>query len=197
MKSTQLKISLPYSLGIVALLSLLMIITRGTHFSSFNELPSASIAVFFLAGMYLRTIKSYWFFYLLSIVIDLSSSYYRGSFGDCLTTAYPALAFSYGVMFAVGYYAKPNWIQQHIVVNVIKLSIALFIASSIAFLISNGSYYVFSGHFAELSWSEYSARVNKYYVNSISNPIFYIAGAMMIDWAISLLFNEKTETQLT
>ena len=197
MKSEESQNSLPYFLGIIALLSLLMIATRGSHFSTFNNLPSASNGVFFLAGMFLRNVKSYWFLYILSITIDLVSSYYRGSFGDCLTTAYPALAISYAVMFTFGYYAKPDWSKQNIVINIIKVGVALFIGSSIAFLISNGSFYALSGHFADLSWAEYTSRVNKYYFNSISNPIFYASSAIVIDWAISRLYNHKVETQLT
>ena len=197
MKSEELQKPLFYFIGIVALLSLLMIATRGSHFTAFNTLPSASIGVFFLAGMFLRTVKSYWFFYILSITIDLVSSYYRGSFGDCLTTAYPALAISYAVMFAFGYYAKPDWLKQNIVINIVKVGAALFLGSSIAFFISNGSFYALSGHFTDLSWAEYTSRVNKYYFNSISNPIFYATSAIVIDWGISRLYNHKVEAQLT
>jgi len=197
MKSEKLNNSLLYFLGIFSLLSLLMIATRGNHFSTLNNLPSASTAVFFLAGMYLRNIKSFWFFYLLSITIDLTSSYFRGSFGDCLTTAYPALVFSYGVMFAIGRYARPNWTQQNSGITVIEIAFHLMSASSIAFFISNGSYYVFSGHFTDLSWAEYSIRVNKHFFNSVSNPIFYAASAILIDWAISHLFRNEPERQST
>lgn len=195
MKSEELKTSLLYFLGIISLLSLLMIATRGNHFSTLNNLPSASTAVFFLAGMYLRNVKSFWFFYILSITIDLTSSYFRGSFGDCLTTAYPALAFSYGVMFAIGRYARPDWTQQNAGITFFEIALLLLGASSIAFFISNGSYYVFSGHFTDLSWVEYSTRVSKYFFNSVSNPIFYAASAILIDWAVSRLFRNEPERQ--
>jgi hypothetical protein len=195
MKSEELKSSILYFLGIFSLLSLLMIATRGNHFSTLNNLPSASTAVFFLAGMYLRNAKSFWFFYLLSITIDLASSYFRGSFGDCLTTAYPALAFSYGVMFVIGRYARPNWTQQNSMITIFEITLLLLGASSIAFFISNGSYYVFSGHFTDLSWAEYSTRLSKYFFNSVSNPIFYAVSAILIDWGISRLFRNEQERQ--
>lgn len=191
MKSTNEKYPLTMLASIGLLLTFLMLITRGNHFTTFNELPSASIAVFFLAGMYLRAISSFWFFYLLTITIDLSSSYFRGSFGDCLTTSYPALAFSYATMFALGFYAKANWSAHATITNVAKVALALFVASSIAFFISNGSYYTLSGNFPNLSWAEYATRVDKYYVKSISNPIFYVTTAIIIDWVISHFFFEK------
>jgi hypothetical protein len=191
MKSDQQKLPFNLFVAVLAILTLLMLATRTHHFSSFNHLPSASIAIFFLAGMYLRNIKAFWFFYILTLTVDLASSYYRGQFGDCITTSYPALVLSYGVMFTVGYYTRPNWQQSDWHVNIIKVALALLVASSIAFFISNGSYYVLSGKFPELSWAEYATRVDKYFFKSISNPIFYVTSAMVIDLTISRLFVDK------
>ncbi len=194
MKSTATKYPLSILASIFLLLAFLMITTRGNHFSTFNDLPSASTAIFFLAGMYLRSIKSFWFFYLLSITIDLSSSYFRGSFGDCITASYPALAFSYAAMFAVGFYVKADWAKQQLLLNLAKITLGLALASSVAFLISNGSYYVLSGKFNPLSLAEYAARVDKYYLKSISNPLFYVGAAIVTDWVISHFFTQKTMT---
>lgn len=191
MKSTYQKSSINLFFTIFALLTLLMLATRTHHFSSLNHLPSASIAVFFLAGMYLRNVKSFWFFYVLSITIDLASSYYRGQFGDCITVSYPALFFSYGVMFTIGLYAKPNWESTAWKLNIVKVAIALLVASSIAFFISNGSYYTLSGKFPVLSWAEYTTRVDKYFFKSISNPIFYVVSAIVIDYTLSHFFADK------
>lgn len=190
MKSSTIKSPLSLLIAIFALLTFLMLATRTHHFSAFNQLPSASIAIFFLAGMYLRSIKSFWFFYILSIVIDLSSSYFRGQLGDCLTASYPALAFSYAAMFAAGFYSRPAWLEKNAMINMAKVACALFVASSIAFAISNGSYYLFSGKF-EPSWAEYTLRVDKYYYKSISNPVFYVIGAMVIDAVINFAFPSK------
>lgn len=174
-----------------------MLATRSHHFSSLNHLPSASIAIFFLAGMYLRNIKAFWFFYILTLTIDLASSYYRGQFGDCITTSYPALVLSYAAMFTAGLYTRPNWQQSTWQVNIVKVALGLFMASSIAFFISNGSYYAFSGKFPDLSWAEYASRVDKYYFKSISNPIFYVISAMVIDFTLSHFFTGKVRPHLS
>ena len=191
MKADLQKLPINLFVAVLAILSFLMLATRTHHFSSFNHLPSASIAIFFLAGMYLRNIKAFWFFYILTLTIDLASSYYRGQFGDCITTSYPALVLSYGVMFTVGYYTRPNWQRSAWQINIVKVALALFIASSIAFFISNGSYYALSGKFPELSWAEYATRVDKYYFKSISNPIFYVISAIVIDFTLSHFFADK------
>jgi hypothetical protein len=191
MKSVNPKNNVSLLLAVFALLTLLMLATRTHHFASLNNLPSASIAIFFLAGMYLRKTSAFWFFYVLSITIDLASSYYRGQFGNCITTSYPALVLSYGAMFVVGYYSKPKWQETSWQINIIKVALALFIASSIAFFISNGSYYVLSGKFPDLSWAEYTTRVDKYYFRSISNPVFYVISAVVIDFTVSHFFTDK------
>lgn len=192
MKSVNQKTRLSLFVAILATLTLLMLATRTHHFASLNHLPSASIAIFFLAGMYLRNIKAFWFFYILTLTIDLVSSYYRGQFGDCITTSYPALVVSYAVMFTIGFYTRPNWQKSAWQVNIIKVALALFIASSIAFFISNGSYYALSGKFPVLSWAEYATRVDKYFFKSISNPVFYVISAIVIDFTLSHFFVDKT-----
>lgn len=191
MKLTTTKSPLALIFTVFAILTFLMIATRGHHFSTFSQLPSASTAIFFIAGMYLRNIKSFWFFYILSIAIDLTSSYIRGEFGSCLTVSYPALAISYAVMFTAGYYSRANWHMHSALFNIAKVLLALVIASSIAFFISNGSYYAFSGNFTQLSWAEYTTRVAKYYLRSFSNPIFYVVSAIVIDWTISKFLTTK------
>jgi hypothetical protein len=191
MKSVNQKSPISILLVVFAVLTLLMLATRTHHFASFNSLPSASIAIFFLAGMFLRNMKAFWFFYVLSVTIDLGSSYYRGQFGDCITTSYPALVLSYGVMFIIGFYARPNWQKNNWQINIIKVALALFVASSVAFFISNGSYYTLSGKFPDLSWTEYATRVDKYFFKSISNPTFYVLSAIVIDFIVSHFFADK------
>ncbi|ASP48792.1 hypothetical protein [Cognaticolwellia beringensis] len=191
MKSVNQKLPMSLLIAVLAVLTLLMLATRTHHFASFNHLPSASIAIFFLAGMYLRNIKAFWFFYILTLTVDLGSSYYRGQFGDCITTSYPALVLSYAAMFTAGYFTRPNWEKNIWQTNVVKIAAALFVASSIAFFISNGSYYAFSGNFPDLSWAEYTSRVDKYYLKSIYNPVFYVISAIVIDFTLSHFFVNK------
>ncbi len=191
MKSVKLPQSVSITLALFVLLTLLMVATRGHHFATFNHLPSASTAIFFIAGIYLRQVKAFWFFYLLTIALDLGASYYRGQFGDCLTVSYPALVFSYGAMFAVGYWVKPGWQQRNFALAVSKVMAGLFIASSLAFFISNGSYYAFSGNFSPLSWSEYLTRVERYYPNAIARPVLYVAIAVAIDFVVSRLLRQQ------
>lgn len=174
-------------LAIGSLLLVLMVMTRGNHFMSSVNLPSASIAVFFLAGLYLSRISAFWFFYITSIVIDLSVSYSKGDFGSCITNTYPLLAFSYGAVFYAGRLLSVSVATGLSTTLALKTLLVLFIGTSVAFVISNGSYYWFSGNYVEPNWQEYTARFAKYYPSYILRPLYYVVPALLIHWTFSTI----------
>lgn len=174
------------------LLLLLMIMTRGNHFISSVNLPSASIAVFFLAGLYLFKLRAFWFFYIASIVIDLSVTYAQGDFGSCITNTYPLLAFSYGIVFYGGRLMHQGLCEKFSLALALKSIVFLVLATNIAFIISNGSYYWFSGAYADPNWSEYVARFAKYYPSYIQKPMYYVLPALLIHFAF---FSIKAKQQ--
>ena len=165
---------------IFIILSVLMIMTRPYHFSSALHLPSASLAVFFLGGFFLKTNKTFWGFFALSVSIDLASSYARGAFGDCITVSYPFLVVGYFALWQTGKWCFFNVAQVNIALAIAKNLAGLFIASSVAFFTSNASYYLISGKFPDLSWLQYSGRVAKYYLPYIQSPFLYVAVALAI-----------------
>jgi hypothetical protein len=171
---------------IVVILSVLMIMTRPYHFASALHLPSASLAVFFLGGFFLKTNKTFWGFFALSVSIDLASSYARGAFGDCITVSYPFLVVGYFALWQTGKWCFFNEDQKNIALGVTKNIVGLFIASSIAFFTSNASYYFISGKFPDLSWMQYSTRVAKYYFPYIQSPFLYV----ILGLAIYCIFSQ-------
>jgi hypothetical protein len=48
------------------------------------------------------------------------------------------------------------------------------LATSAAFAISNGSFYVLSGRYTDLSWGQYFARVAQYYPPYVSSAVLYM-----------------------
>ena len=54
-------------------LTLLMLTTRGQHLAAVGFLPDASWAVFFLAGVYLRSSWAFWGANALAVVLDLAA----------------------------------------------------------------------------------------------------------------------------
>ncbi|MDO9269876.1 MAG: hypothetical protein Q7T96_12295, partial [Methylobacter sp.] len=48
------------------------------------------------------------------------------------------------------------------------------LAASAAFVISNGSFYLLSGRYPDLSWGQYIARVAQYYPPYVSSALIYM-----------------------
>lgn len=61
------------AVAIFVSLAVLMIVTRGHHFTSATALPSASLAVFFLAGFYLRSLIALPILIVLAGALDVAA----------------------------------------------------------------------------------------------------------------------------
>lgn len=160
-------------------LAVLMIATRGQHFASVDALPSASWAVFFLAGALLRPMWALPAFFLLSSGLDIGS-YALGTITDwCLSPAYWALALAYGALWLGGrVYAdrlhRDRWRTAP------RLLVALLIAATVAYLLSKGGYWFFSGRYAEPTVQGFIARIPHYYPRAIGTVAGYVGGAFVL-----------------
>lgn len=163
--------------AMVLLLSAIMAATRFNHFGSAVSLPDASLAVFFLAGFYLQPIFLFPVFIGEAGLIDYAAIS-GGASGWCFTPAYTFLIPTYACLWLAGrWYARRH---HHAWRTLLPLAFVLFVSTSVAFLISNGSFYLFSGYFGEISLSEYTARVAKYYPPYVAIAFFYVALAAVL-----------------
>jgi hypothetical protein len=160
----------------VALIGL-MAATRSHHFGSAAYLPDASLAVFLLAGFYLR---SPWMLLVLlgeaALVDGLTIEGGTSSF--CVTPAYAFLLPTYAAMWLGGrlYRRVHTWSWQ----TVLPLAAIAVVSTLVAFAISNGSFYVLSGYFSNLSWNEYAAQFIKYLPPYLVSTCTYIAVAAIV-----------------
>ena len=170
--------------GILLALALLMFVTRFKHFGSSVTLPDASLAVFFLGGLYLSRLKvARWL--LLALLLEAASIDYwattqMGVSDWCITPAYPFLALAYFALWATGDYLAQ---RRHNSVNILAAS---GIASALAFLISNASFYLFSGRYANMSAFEYSSRVMQYLPSYIAVALLYVTAALVLHAVLAL-----------
>ncbi|KRG40749.1 hypothetical protein ARC20_12515 [Stenotrophomonas panacihumi] len=161
------------------LLAALMICTRGQHFASVNALPSASWAVFFLAGALLRPMWTLPVFFLLSSALDIGSLA-AGTITDwCISPAYWALAFAYAALWLGGHvYARRlhdgSWR------SIPRLALALVATATVAYVLSKGGYYFFSGHYPQADLAGFLARVPHYYPRSLGTMAGYVAVGMAL-----------------
>lgn len=170
--------------GIFAALALLMMSTRFySHFGSAISLPDASLAVFFLAGFYLArlALPAAAVFVLLLLVaggVDYYAIAFRGVSDACISPAYWFLIPTYACVWYAG-----RWFAARQQLKWASLGVLAAVAwgsVTVAFLISNASFYLFSGNFANMSLAQYAEGVAKYYPQYLSCAMLYLACAAVL-----------------
>jgi hypothetical protein len=149
----------------------LMVLTRFHHFGDALHLPDASLAVFFFAGFY-RKPAFLAFLLLLAGLIDYLAIA-NGTSAYCISPAYIFLIPTYAVMWLAGRYCG-----QYKALDFIGLSLnfgMLILSSTAAFMISNGSFYLFSGRFDSVSWSQYMTGGFQFYLPYVGSTLLYAA----------------------
>jgi hypothetical protein len=170
---------LPLTPTAVALgLAAIMAATRFHQIGSVLHLVDASLAVFFLGGLYLRRSLFFGLFLAEAALIDYVAITLAGTSDYCVTAAYVFLLPTYATMWWSG-----DWFARRYSFawrNLAPLSVALVVSTLAAFMISSGSFYLFSDYFAEMSWQEYAARVAKYLPSYLASTFAYVAAAVSV-----------------
>jgi hypothetical protein len=150
-------------LGLVALL----LATRVGHFGTAWVPPNATLAVFFLAGL---AVTSGWFFALLAglcIATDgLALS--LGTSAACMSPAYVFMVPAHLMLFGAGRWAGRQG------AGVPAAALALVVGTAAFFLVSNASFYLLSGKFADMGVLEYASRVARYFPFYLGMTALYV-----------------------
>ena len=181
-------------LGMFAALALLMAATRGSHFGSSFSLPDATLAVFLLAGFFmprftLTALLAFVFLLLEAGGIDYYAINAAGVSDWCVTPAYWFLIPTYASMWLGGRWFATR--QQYTLSSLALFGGVSWLATTAAFLISNGSFFLLSGRYSEMSVAEYSGRVAQYYPSYVAGSLIYLALATV---AYILLYNLNKAT---
>ncbi|GFO72636.1 hypothetical protein BJAS_P3036 [Bathymodiolus japonicus methanotrophic gill symbiont] len=176
----------------ISALALLMALTRSDHFGSAISLPDASLAVFYLAGIFLGGITSLLLLCVEAGLLDYIAIAHWQVSDYCISPAYIFLIPTYAVMFFAGRWsAKYSSLNS---LNLVRQLAYLLVAVSIAFLISNGSFYLLSGKFPDLSLVQYAERVAKYYPAYVGSTLIYSLGVLVFTWLMQMLYPEAYKT---
>lgn len=154
-------------------LAALMAATRGQQFAPLGQhLPDATLAVFFLAGFYLRSGWGFAAMFGLATVIDLVAVGWGGVSGVCLTSAYAFLIPAYGAVWAAGrWYAG----RHRDVASTLPLLAGVLVAGGlVSELFASGGFYWFSGLFAAPAVSEFAGRLVAYLPQTLLGLIAYV-----------------------
>lgn len=172
------------TMAIFAALVALMAATRDHHFGSALHLPDASLAIFLLAGFYLprRALPA---LLIGAGLTDYFAINYNGVSDFCISPAYLFLIPTYAVMWYAGkFYAARHNQSWH---SLSLFAATALLATSAAFVISSGSFYLFSGRFTEMTALQYSGSVAKYYLPYLSGAFLYLSIAAGIHVAAASL----------
>lgn len=159
-------------------LAALVVVTRGHHFASINNLPSASLAVFFLAGLYLRPTWAFPALLALCAGLDFSAITMGGVSSFCVTPAYAFLLPAYGAMWLAG-----RWFAKRYSFSInalLPLAGSVAIAATVSELFSSGGFYFFGGRFAETNLVEFGSRLAKYFPQQLEGIAFWLGTALVI-----------------
>lgn len=169
---------------IFATLAALMAVTRDHHFGSILHLPDASLAIFLLAGFYLPR----WVFPALLVeagLVDYLAINYGGVSGWCFSPAYWFLIPAYFVPWFGGRFYAARHSQSWRGLSL--LAATALLATSAAFVISSGSFYLFSGRFAEMGALQYAGSMTGYYGQYLAGTFLYLAVAACVQIAATNL----------
>jgi len=183
---------------IVAGLILAMVATRFKHFGSAVSLPDASLAVFFLGGLYLArysrlSLTAFTVLLLTAGLVDYYATAVHGISDWCMTPAYWFLIPTYGSLWLAGHWFALRHSMEG--KGLAGLALVAWAATSFAFVFSNASFFLFSEYFHNMTVSEYAARVSQYYGSYVSVALLYIACAVAAHIAFDVASKHKANTR--
>ncbi|MCM2330069.1 MAG: hypothetical protein NDI70_02115 [Pseudomonas sagittaria] len=164
-------------LAIGIALALLLAVTRGHHFSEIN-LPSASWAVFFLAGALLPARWAFPALFLEAVGLDLAAVTWGGASNWCVTPSYWLLLPAYAALWFGGRtYAR---LHRDAWSSLASLLACLLVSSVVCHLLSSGGFYFFSGRYADASLAGFLPRIVAYYPLSLQALALYVGVAALL-----------------
>ena len=167
------------------ILSALMLLTRGSHFSGMNALPEASWMIFMVAGTLLPAWSFAWFM-SLAVGIDAYAFTFGGVPGTCFSVAYSMLVPAYFSMWMAGRLTKP-YFNANLSGSAAFFSFAMA-GTFVCELISSGSFYLWSGNF-EPTMVEFITRELQY-APAVFASSAYWAVAFIVASALYRLYSQ-------
>jgi hypothetical protein len=154
----------------------LILLTRTNHFGDSVYLPDATLAALFLGGV-LITGRSW---LALAITAAFGMDFYalgwKGVSDYCMSVGYWGLIPTYIAVWGVG-----RWLaKREQPFAALPYALAAWLATSIAFVLSNAFWYSFSDKVITLTIVEFSQRVAKYYTPYVGYAMMYLGVAWVL-----------------
>lgn len=154
-------------------LAVAMVATRYHHLGSLLHLPDASMAVFFLGGLYLRRHLAFLLMLALAVAVDWASVGLAGNSDFCITAAYSLLPLAYAALWYAG-----RTFASYLTATPVALAGAFGVAAlaaTVSFAISNGAFYWLGGRYSHPHAAEYLARLWQWGPLFVRTTLAYVA----------------------
>ncbi len=173
-------------------LLVILVITRSDHFGSSIKLPDASWALFWLSGA--LTIRWWWTAILMmtAAIVDYVAINH-GVSSYCVTAAYPFLIPAYLSLWSMG-----RWASQSLDIewrSLLRVIVSVLNGVTLAFIISNYSFYTFSGKFAALTPLQYTQATMQYWPVYLLHTTIYIAIGLLVRFVIRASHSALAQTR--
>ncbi|PIQ98074.1 MAG: hypothetical protein COV67_00885 [Nitrospinae bacterium CG11_big_fil_rev_8_21_14_0_20_56_8] len=159
-------------IALVLGLLFLMAVTRGHPLEGIVSIPDATLAVFFIGGVYLRRYVLTPIFFLAATLID-NLAFLRGISDWCFTPAYFFLIPAYLTLWFAG--RKFSSLTVHSVNSGLALGGGALLSTTIAFTLTSGSFSLLSGYYDQLTLMEHVSRSTPFYATYLLNTMVYFA----------------------
>ena len=179
---------------VAAALAVLMIATRlFGHVGDALHLPDASMAVFFLGGLYLRRHLAFAGYLLLAVLIDWVAIREAGVSDFCVTAAYVFLLPAYAALWYGGRLYAPR-LDGGPASLAGALAVAL-VGAAACYAISGGAFYWLGGRYAHPHMAEYLARAWRWGPMFVRVTLCYVAAGLALHTAARSLAHRRHERQ--
>ncbi|MGK9064406.1 hypothetical protein [Stutzerimonas chloritidismutans] len=187
-----IKLSPRAQMAVGVALVALMAMTRGQHLASVN-LPSASWAVFFLAGALLAPRWVFPGLFVEASLLDLASMGWEVAGSYCMSPSYWMLLPAYGALWWGGRtYARlhqPHWRSLAV------LAACMAASAFVCYLFSGGGFLFFSGRYEEPSLALLVERIVHYYPRNLGTMAAYVGMAALLFVGLRGFSAERAEAR--
>ena len=182
-------LSRPQFTAVLTLLIAAMVLTRFKHFGDMAHLPDASMAIFFVGGLWLRRHLAFVGLVVLAFVIDEVSVHYLGISDFCMTVAYAFMPLAYAALLYAGRAFAP-YLRNTPAAYASAFGVAV-LAAVVSFAISNGAFYWLGGRYAQPHMSEYLVRFAQWAPLFVRVTVSYVAVALVAQGALAWVAHRR------